>query len=171
MTTLKNTLKGIGVSFFVISVILFAASSLSSCAGKDSQQENRVSRSHDYSIYTELMRKYPLGSDFDDIMAYITEADVIYATDESDGGVFRVQLYGGQLFFTSDKKLNIVSSTEWQTPEGFGVGSDMSEVRGALGNGVEIENSASEKYIYKTENGKYTVNFDDEGLVDRWILS
>jgi len=163
--------KSICVSLLVVSVILFAASSLSSCVGREPEKENRVERSHNYSIYTELLKQYPLGSDYDDIMTYITTVDVIYAVDESDGGVFRVQLYGGQLFFTSDKKLHIVSSTEWQTPEGFGVGSNMSEVRGALGNGTEIENSPSEKYIYETENGNYTVNFDDEGLVDRWILS
>lgn len=166
-----KALKSICVSFIVVSVILFAASSLSSCVGREPAKENRVERSHDYSIYTELLKQYPLGSDYDDIMAYITTADVIYATDESDGGVFRVQLYGGQLFFTSDKKLHIVSSTEWQTPDGFGVGSNMSEVRGALGNGSEIENSPDEKYIYKTENGNYTVNFNDEGLVTHWILS
>ena len=163
--------KSICVSLLVVSVILFAASSLSSCVGREPEKENRVERSHNYSIYTELLKQYPLGSDYDDIMTYITTVDVIYAVDESDGGVSRVQLYGGQLFFTSDKKLHIVSSTEWQTPEGFGVGSNMSEVRGALGNGTEIENSPSEKYIYETENGNYTVNFDDEGLVDRWILS
>ena len=163
--------KSICVSLLVVSVILFVASSLSSCVGREPEKESRVERSHNYSIYTELLKQYPLGSDYDDIMTYITAVDVIYAVDESDGGVFRVQLYGGQLFFTSDKKLHIVSSTEWQTPEGFGVGSDMSEVRGALGNGTEIENSPSEKYIYETENGNYTVNFDDEGLVDRWILS
>lgn len=163
--------KSICVSLLVISVILFAASSLSSCVGREPEKENRVERSHNYSIYTELLKQYPLGSDYDDIIAYITTVDVIYAVDESDGGVSRVQLYGGQLFFTSDKKLHIVSSTEWQTPEGFGVGSDMSEVRGALGNGKEIENSPGEKYIYETENGNYTVNFDDEGLVSHWVLS
>ncbi|MBQ7958247.1 MAG: hypothetical protein IJ330_00825 [Oscillospiraceae bacterium] len=166
-----KALKSICVSFIVVSVILFVASSLSSCVGREPAKENRVERSHDYSIYTELLKQHPLGSDYDDIMAYITTVDVIYATDESDGGVFRVQLYGGQLFFTSDKKLHIVSSTEWQTPDGFGVGSNMSEVRGALGNGTEIENSPDEKYIYKTENGNYTVNFNDEGLVTHWILS
>ncbi|MBP0958743.1 MAG: hypothetical protein J5992_01290 [Oscillospiraceae bacterium] len=166
-----KALKSICVSFIVVSVILFVASSLSSCVGREPTKENRVERSHDYSIYTELLKQYPLGSDYDDIMAYITTVDVIYATDESDGGVFRVQLYGGQLFFTSDEKLHIVSSTEWQTPDGFGVGSNMSEVRGALGNGSEIENSPDEKYIYKTENGNYTVNFNDEGLVTHWILS
>jgi len=163
--------KSICVSFLVISVILFAASSLSSCVGREPEKENRIERSHNYSIYTELLKQYPLGSDYDDIMEYITTVDVIYVTDESDGGVFRVQLYGGQLFFTSDKKLNIVSSTEWPTPEGFGIGSSMNDVRGALGNGTKIENSATEKYIYETENGNYTVNFDDEGLVSHWILS
>ena len=163
--------KSICVSLLVISVILFAASSLSSCVDREPEKENRITRSHDYSIYTELLKQYPLGSDYDDIINYITTVDVIYAVDESDGGVSRVQLYGGQLFFTSDKKLHIVSSTEWQTPEGFGVGSDMSEVRGALGNGKEIENSPGEKYIYETENGNYTVNFNDEGLVSHWILS
>lgn len=166
-----KALKNIGVSLFVISVILIVASSLSSCVSREPEKEDRVSRSHNYSIYTELLKQYPLGSDYDDIMAYIIDADVVYAEDESDGGVFRIQLYGGQLFFTSDKKLNIVSSTEWQTPEGFGVGSNMSDVRGNLGNGTEIENSASEKYIYETENGNYTVNFDDEGIVSHWILS
>lgn len=166
-----KTLKSICVSFLVISVILFVASSLSSCVGREPEKENRVERSHNYSIYTELLKQYPLGSDYDDIINYITTVDVIYAVDESDGGVSRVQLYGGQLFFTSDKKLHIVSSTEWQAPEGFGVGSNMGEVRGALGNGIEIENSPSEKYIYETENGNYTVNFNDEGLVSHWILS
>lgn len=166
-----KTLKSIGVSFLVITMILFIASSLSSCVGREPEKENRIERSHNYSIYTELLKQYPLGSDYDDIINYITTVDVIYAVDESDGGVSRVQLYGGQLFFTSDKKLNIVSSTEWQTPEGFGIGSSMSEVRGALGNGKEIENSPGEKYIYETENGNYTVNFDDEGLVSHWILS
>ncbi len=166
-----KTLKSIGVSFLVITMILFIASSLSSCVDREPEKENRIERSHNYSIYTELLKQYPLGSDYDDIINYITTVDVIYAVDESDGGVSRVQLYGGQLFFTSDKKLNIVSSTEWQTPEGFGIGSSMSEVRGALGNGSEIENSPGEKYIYETENGNYTVNFDDEGLVSHWILS
>lgn len=166
-----KTLKSICVSFVLISVILFAASSLSSCSGKDTAKENRIERSHDYSIYTELMKQYPLGSDYDDIMAYITTVDVIYSTTESDGKVSRIQLYGGQLFFTEDKKLNSVSSTEWQTPDGFGAGSSMSEVRGALGNGQEIENTANTTYVYNSESGRYTVKFNDEETVTHWILS
>ena len=84
--------KSICVSLLVISVILFAASSLSSCVGREPEKENRVERSHNYSIYTELLKQYPLGSDYDDIIAYITTVDVIYAVDESDGGVSRVVL-------------------------------------------------------------------------------
>ncbi len=117
------------------------------------------------------MKQYPLGSDYDDIMTYITTVDVIYSTTESDGKVSRIQLYGGQLFFTEDKKLNSVSSTEWQTPEGFGAGSSMSEVRGALGNGQEIENTANTTYVYNSESGRYTVKFNDEETVTHWILS
>lgn len=165
-------LKKCGVSLLIVSVILFAVSALSSCkSGGDKVEEGRISRSHNYSIYTEMLSVYPLGSDYDDIAAYLDEKDVIYTVSESDGAVSRIQLYGGQLFFTSDKKLNSVSSTEWQTPDGFGVGSSISEVRGAVGAEKKLENVAKATYVYKTESGRYTVTFNDEEYVTYWVLS
>lgn len=167
---MKN-IKRLAVSVLIFMSLLCIVAALSSCRGSGPEKESLQSRSKKYELYTEMLEKYSIGAEYDDITAYLDEIEVAYTEKTQNSRVPQIQVYGGQLFFTSSRKLNSVTSTKWQTHDGWGVGSSLDDIEAVYGEGKKLENTKNPVYVYTTENEKYTVTFDEHFIVTHWTLS
>lgn len=165
---MKERLINAGIAVVVFSLTMFI---MSSCSSSGIKTESKQSRSKNYELYTEMLSKYPLGSNYNDIIAYLEEIGVYYTENTEEGKLPKIQLYGGQLFFTSDSKLNSVTSTHWTTTDGWGAGSTIDDITAVCGEGDKLEKFEQPTYVFTKDNVRYTVTFDEHFIVEHWTLS
>ncbi len=164
---MKRLKRGI----IVCSVILLTLFMFASCSFTKDASDTALERSKDYTHYTEMLGKFPLGSDYNDITAYLDEEKLYYTT--ATDNLPRIQVFGGHLIFNADNELVSVFSTAWQHPDGWGTGSALDEVEAIYGKGSKLNDTQETTYIFKGKDGKtlITVVFDKHCVAEQWAIS
>lgn len=142
---------------------------LSSCRLGGEEKKSIYQNSKDYANYTVMLEKFPLGSQYNDIIAYLDEQNLFYSTNSDN--LPQIQVFGGQLFFDSQNRLHSLFSTAWMHPDGWGVGSALDEVQEIYGDGEKRDDTEKITYMFKSGNTTITVVFDEHFIVQQWAIS